>query len=229
MGVKAIGKRFFAHLMQTDITKPSSNTNPELVKNKMLETQKIFDDLVGTSQLAILAHHASIDTITREFQQRKDRDQIDIAMIDYVGMIQGSKAVTNQTNSYQAVGDVVKSMQSLSTELEIPFFLASQVNRSTFGEIPSMKNVAESMQINFAADAVQFLWRPEKSAKGIVGASAGHWNKIITVVTDKCRSGETAGLMYYHFDGGTSRYIPVTDSLRKILESPEEQRKIFGA
>jgi replicative DNA helicase len=171
-----------------------------------------------------------IDTIARRFGQMRMKDQVDIAVIDYIGMIQGSKS-NDKASSYTSVGDVVKAMQTMSRELEMPVITAAQLNREVYnnaGNKPELNNVADSSVISHCANVVHLLWRPDTDSKFVSGSNIGNWQDVVQMITAKVRDAADHKPMFFHINAGFAKFREVAPKMRQTLASEEEQRKIVG-
>lgn len=228
MGIKSIAKRCMSHLGELSLNTISPDPDFEL---KVKQAQLKWNELVETGRFIVIPDVLQIDTIVRKLGQMRMKDQIDIAIIDYIGMIQGSKGSNDKASSYTAVGEVVKTMQSTARELDMPVITAAQLNRDTYnnpGGKPEMSNIAESSIINNCANAVHMIWRPDIESKYVSGSGVGIWQDVVQFLTPKVRDAATHKPMFYHFNGRFAMFKEVPAKMRTQLMSEEEQRRIMG-
>lgn len=226
MNTKAIAKRVIAHFAEVNL---NGSGDPDF-EAKVLNGQKRWNELVGSGHFVVLPDVLQIDTIARRIGHLRHAGKVDIAVIDYIGMIQGSRA-NDRASSYSAVGDVVKAMQNMSRELEMPILTAAQLNRGTYenpGGKPDLSNIADSSVINNCANAVHMIYRPDLDSKHISGSNVGHWKDVVQLLTCKVRDADYQRPMFYHLNGGQSSFTEVPLKMRQILGSEDEQRRITG-
>lgn len=220
MSTDDVSARVLAHFANVEISK--TVTQPDAAQ-RITAARQIIMQLNQEERLQVYYGISSLDGIQRKIHQLVANGACDIAVIDYIGMIQ---APTNRSSSYQQVGDVVKALQTLALNLGIPIITASQLNRSTYEATaikPSLTNIAESSVVTQCADIVQLLWRPDQACKNLVGKNLGLWKDIVVVLTEKTRSGGHQKPMYYHLNPAFSKFTPVPPEMVKRLESEEQQ------
>lgn len=228
MGTRAIADRVCANWAQVNTS--STTTSPDAIQ-RLYDAAQRWKDLIGSGHLRIIEHMSNIDEIAKAFAKLKDKDQIDIGIIDYIGMLQSSGPKGDKASSYQSIGDIAKAMQNICLELQIPIVTAAQLNRETYkgpGGKPSSSNIADSIAIKHAASIFHLMWRPDLHSFQIAGESAGHWKDVMIMLTDKIRHAGPAPHMYYHFNGEFSQFTEIPPSMRKILQSEKEQKRILG-
>lgn len=228
MGTRAIADRVCANWAQVDTS--STTTSPDSIQ-KLYDAAQKWKELIGSGHLRIIEHMSNIDEIAKVFAKLRDKDQIDIGIIDYIGMLQSSGSKGDKASSYQSIGDIAKAMQNICLELQMPIVTAAQLNRETYkgpGGKPSSSNIADSIAIKHAASIFHLMWRPDLHSFQIAGESAGHWKDVMIMLTDKIRHAGPAHDMYYHFNGKFSQFSEVPLNMRKVLISEKEQKRIHG-
>lgn len=87
-----------------------------------------------------------------QVRQYIERYQPDIVFYDYIGIIAGGDA----GRTWQALGEEANLAKEMALEHNIPFILASQVNRASkdVDEAPMVENIAFSDSLGYAADLV---------------------------------------------------------------------------
>ena len=92
------------------------------------------------------------------------KDGLDIVIIDYLGLIKGSK--TYAGNRQMEVSEISRALKSLAMELEIPVIACAQLSRNVEGsdrkdKRPLMSDLRDSGSIEQDADIVAFLYRQD--------------------------------------------------------------------
>lgn len=87
---------------------------------------------------------------------------VDVIMIDYLGLVRPS---TRKENRVQEVSEVTRQLKMLAKDLNIPVICCAQLARSTEGRgknhKPQLSDLRESGSIEQDADIVMFLYREE--------------------------------------------------------------------
>lgn len=212
--------RLIARLAQVDLTAPATPQS----EAKLVAAHKQLEEMISMERLAIFHRINTIDQIDRKIRNMRAQDKLDIAIIDYIGMIQNPTRYAG--NSYREIGDIVKMLQATALDTAIPIITAQQLNRDTYrndGQRPGVHNIAESMVVSQCADFIHLLWRPDQGAKGLVGRNLGLWKDVAVVLNEKTRAGKRPRPSYYHIDGSTSTFSPIGQDMVAELESEEQQ------
>ena len=137
---------------------------------------------------------------------RKLRD-VDMIIVDYLGLIQGSGRTENRV---QEVSQITRSLKMLAKDLNIPVVVCAQLSRGTEGRgkshRPQLADLRESGSIEQDADIVMFLYREayydnERSAEEQEEID----NSLTELIVAKNRHGET-GTIKLAFDSEFTRY-----------------------
>lgn len=87
---------------------------------------------------------------------------VDIILIDYLGLIQSA---TRKENRVQEVSEITRNLKMLAKDLNIPVICCAQLSRGTEGRgkshKPQLSDLRESGSIEQDADIVMFLYRPD--------------------------------------------------------------------
>lgn len=101
----------------------------------------------------------TVPEIKSRVRRMKD---VDVIMIDYLGLVRPS---TRKENRVQEVSEVTRQLKMLAKDLNIPVICCAQLARSTEGRgknhKPQLSDLRESGSIEQDADIVMFLYREE--------------------------------------------------------------------
>ncbi len=131
-----------------------------------LSSKNIFvADLPNTNVLEIRSYA----------RKMKSNDKLDLIVIDYLQLINGTRVPRGEFNRQQEVSDISRALKGLARELNVPIIALSQLSRSVeqrMDKRPMLSDLRESGAIEQDADIVAFLYRedyyiPETENKGI--------------------------------------------------------------
>lgn len=136
------------------------------VMDKLNSYNIYIDDSLGSSISELRAR-------ARRLQSSKG---LDVLIIDYLQLMQGSKA--NFGNRNQEIAEISRGLKSLARELKIPIIALSQLSRAVelrSDKVPHLADLRDSGAIEQDADVVMMLYRddyydPQSSKKGLVEA-----------------------------------------------------------
>ncbi|MDN2567698.1 replicative DNA helicase [Aquibium sp. A9E412] len=114
----------------------------------------LFIDQTGGISIAQLAARA---------RRLKRQRGLDVLVIDYVQLMQGSSARASQ-NRVQEITEITTGLKSLAKELNVPIVALSQLSRqveSRDDKRPQLSDLRESGSIEQDADVVMFVYREE--------------------------------------------------------------------
>ena len=132
----------------------------------------------------------TIETIARKL---KNRNKLDLLIIDYIQLIKNKGKFNNRE---QEVADITRTLKLLSLDLKIPIIGICQLNRNATRQEPSLADLRESGAIEQDADNVIFLYQEKEQENSIVD---------ITVKIAKQRAGEV-GKVYMKFNKPNSEF-----------------------
>ena len=114
---------------------------------KLANAQIFFDNSACTN----------IGSILRSIRTMKQRHDIDMAVIDYLGLITSSERGQNRE---QQIAGIARALKNIAKELNICVIVLSQLHRSPSPE-PTINRLRDSGQIEEAADIIMFAYCPE--------------------------------------------------------------------
>jgi replicative DNA helicase len=104
----------------------------------------------------------SISQLTARARRLKRQKGLDILVIDYIQLLQGSGKRSD--NRVQEVTEITTNLKSLAKELNIPIIALSQLSRQVENrddKRPQLADLRESGSIEQDADVVMFVYREE--------------------------------------------------------------------
>lgn len=128
-----------------------------LEDNDFMNIAEVCNDL---SQLNfhINSKCKTIQEIEVYARKLKNRNELDLLVIDYLQLIKNS---TRFGNREQEVADISRTLKLLSLELDIPIIGLCQLNRNATRNEPTLADLRESGSIEQDADNVIFLYKEE--------------------------------------------------------------------
>ncbi len=120
----------------------------------MMEKIPLYIDQTGGISIAQLAARA---------RRLKRQRGLDVIVIDYIQLMQGSSAKASQ-NRVQEVTEITTGLKALAKELEVPIIALSQLSRQVENrddKRPQLSDLRESGSIEQDADVVLFVYREE--------------------------------------------------------------------
>ncbi|WP_309084000.1 replicative DNA helicase [Chelativorans sp.] len=121
---------------------------------QMMQKIPLFIDQTGGISIAQLAARA---------RRLKRQRGLDVIVIDYVQLMQGSSAKSQQ-NRVQEITEITTGLKALAKELGVPILALSQLSRqveSREDKRPQLSDLRESGSIEQDADVVLFVYREE--------------------------------------------------------------------
>lgn len=165
---------------------------------KLSKTNIFIDDTPGIR----------ITDIRSKCRRLKQEHGLDMILIDYLQLIQGSGSRSSD-NRQQEVSEISRMLKALARELECPVIALSQLSRGVEqrqDKRPMMSDIRESGSIEQDADIVAFLYRDdyynrgngEEGEEAEIDAGAQDENGEIEIIIAKQRNGPT-GTVKLHF------------------------------
>lgn len=109
----------------------------------------------------------SIEDVEIRARRWKRRHNIGILFIDYFQLLHVRQRQQRQWNTNDEMGHISKRLKALARELQIPVYIAAQMNRDIEKEThrrPRLSDLRDTGQLEQDADVVMFLWRPDLSS-----------------------------------------------------------------
>ncbi len=122
--------------------------------SQMMQRIPLFIDQTGGISIAQLSARA---------RRLKRQRGLDVLVIDYVQLMQGSSAKASQ-NRVQEITEITTGLKALAKELGVPIIALSQLSRqveSRDDKRPQLSDLRESGSIEQDADVVLFVYREE--------------------------------------------------------------------
>jgi replicative DNA helicase len=160
----------------------------------------------------------SISQLTARARRLKRQKGLDLVVIDYIQLLQGSGKKGND-NRVQEVTEITTSLKALAKELNVPVIALSQLSRQVENrddKRPQLSDLRESGSIEQDADVVMFVYREEyylankepragtpEYAKWQTDLELAHGKA--EVIIGKQRHGPT-GTVELHFEASLTRF-----------------------
>ncbi|MBB4001013.1 MAG: replicative DNA helicase [Aurantimonas endophytica] len=122
--------------------------------SEMMQKLPLYIDQTGGISIAQLAARA---------RRLKRQRGLDVMVIDYVQLMQGSSKASSQ-NRVQEITEITTGLKALAKELSVPIIALSQLSRqveSREDKRPQLSDLRESGSIEQDADVVMFVYRDE--------------------------------------------------------------------
>lgn len=179
-----------------------------------LQRIPLFIDSTGGISIAQLAARA---------RRLKRQRGLDVIIIDYIQLMQGSSAKASQ-NRVQEVTEITTGLKALAKELNVPIIALSQLSRQVENrddKRPQLSDLRESGSIEQDADVVMFVYREEyylKNQEPKLGTEEyikweGAMNEVrgkAEVIIAKQRHGPT-GTVSLGFEGQFTRFFDLAE------------------
>ncbi len=198
-------KRLFSNKSQIPFKKIRDNRldKPVNGEGESKDAQRLLDAAEILSECDFYIQdepNMKLSHIKSQARKMKREHNIDILMIDYIGLI--SVESDSKNPRYEQVRLISQSIKQLARELDVPIIMLSQVTRDSENNEPNLANLRESGAIEQDADAVIFLHRERKTK---IEEQKEDIQKTKLILA-KQRSGET-GSFNIGFEGKYVRFV----------------------
>lgn len=99
----------------------------------------------------------TVEELAAEVTRRVQRGELDLLVVDYLQLMETQARFNAE---HLRVGFISTTLKHLATDCGIPIIALAQVNRDTDGQMPTLRNLKASGDIEQDADGVIFLHRP---------------------------------------------------------------------
>lgn len=172
----------------------------------------------------------TISTVRSRSRKLKRQFGLDMIVIDYLQLLQGSIDKRNE-NRVQEISEITRSLKTIAKELDVPVVALSQLSRAVEArddKRPQLADLRESGSIEQDADVVMFVYREEyyEARREPTPGTDDHtkWmdrmakvHNLAEVIFAKQRHGPI-GTVRLFFDGKYTKFDNLSDS-RKNEES----------
>lgn len=123
------------------------------------EWGRIADSMGGIGELPIefMFSVRTVEDLAKEVQRKVERGELDMLIVDYLQLLETQRRFQQEN---LRVGYISTTLKHLATDCNIPVIALAQVNRDTDGQMPTLKSLKASGDIEQDADGVIFLHRP---------------------------------------------------------------------
>lgn len=147
--------------------------NNSLSKSELETVGKGIEDISTLSIYFDEKSTNSIDNICNSIRKLKLKFNIDIAIVDYLQLIQNNSK--NKTEENQ-IAEVARKLKNIAIEQKIVVMALSQLSRDKNNPEPKTNRLRGSGQIEEAADIIILLYRPEEYQKTVFPQPFAHVN-----------------------------------------------------
>ncbi|MDC1023030.1 replicative DNA helicase [Alphaproteobacteria bacterium] len=160
MSAEQLAQRILAEQSTINSHKLRSGDLDEIEFSKLVSTQ---NDILHLPFFIDDTPAISVGQIASRARRLKRTNGLSLIIIDYIQLIQGSKASEAQ-GRVQEVSNITRGLKSLAKELNVPILALSQLSRAVEqreDKRPILADLRESGSIEQDADVVMFVYREE--------------------------------------------------------------------
>ena len=160
MSAEQLAQRILAEQSTIDSHKLRSGDLNETEFSKLVSTQ---NDILNLPFFIDDTPAISVGQIASRARRLKRTHGLSVIIIDYIQLIQGSKASEAQ-GRVQEVSNITRGLKSLAKELNVPILALSQLSRAVEqreDKRPILADLRESGSIEQDADVILFIYRDE--------------------------------------------------------------------
>ena len=114
--------------------------------------------ILGSLPIEFMFSVAYVEDLRMEVQRKVERGELDMIVIDYLGLMQTRRKFREEN---LRIGHICKLLKGIAVDCNIPVVVLAQVNRDSDGQMPTLKNLKASGDIEQDADNVIFLHKPQ--------------------------------------------------------------------
>ena len=137
---------------------------------------------------------ATAPTWVATMKSRARRARIDLAIVDYLQLVDGAEPGQSPENNVVRVSQITKALKAMAKTLGIPVLALSQLSRqveSREDKRPQLSDLRESGSIEQDADAVLFVYREgyyleRARPKSTDPAAIADWEAKCALLSDRC-------------------------------------------
>ena len=171
---------------------------------------------LGGLPIEFMFNVRTVEDLAVEVQRKVARGELDMLIVDYLQLMETGKRFQQEN---LRVGYISTTLKHLATDCNIPVIALAQVNRDTDGQMPTLKSLKASGDIEQDADGVIFLHRPSHANDPYVdprdreyfGTYEEKGLVYLSIGVAKQRQGAT-GKACVLFDPAYMRYIEIDRS-----------------
>ena len=120
---------------------------------------KSMNDL-STLPVEFMFSVRTVEELVSEVTRRVQHGELDMLVVDYLQLMETQARFNAE---HLRVGFISTTLKHLATDCNIPIIALAQVNRDSDGQMPTMRNLKASGDIEQDADGVIFLHRPSSA------------------------------------------------------------------
>lgn len=177
---------------------------------KPSEYQQLHNNISKIYELPIyIDDSGNLNTLNFKSKARRMKRKfgVEIIFLDYLQLISGEKGGTRD----QEIGSITKTLKQTAKELKIPIVAISSLGRAVEqrggDKKPMLSDLREGGQIEFDADMVMFLYRPEYY--GFMQDENGKSTSGLAQITIAKHRNGTLGTANCQFIGRYSRFCDI--------------------
>lgn len=180
-----------------------------LIDNKVENWERLSDTCSKLSNLPIFINDDPSTTVGKMRAEARSIRGLKLIIVDFVTLMHSDKRYDNRNLE---IGAISRALKNLASELQIPIIALAQLNRGTDDtEMPTLRSLRDSGELEQNANKVLLLWNVDKDANE-VGVSVS-----------KNRRGKT-GVVKMAFDGNHMKYTELSEA----YDRPKRRRRWDG-
>lgn len=209
MAQEGIGQRLFANGAWVDGMKLRRADVDDESWRKLADALQTMSDM----PITFLFDCSAVEDVVNTVRKRARKGEIDILIVDYLQFLDTHRRFREERHR---IGYISGNLKRLARRAHIPVIALAQVTREAEGQMPTLKMLRESGNMEQDADSVIFLHRPESEKDTSINpfdkASWQGWKDrgivYLSIGVAKQRNG-VIGVTNCLFDGSLMRYIEI--------------------